>query len=72
MTLDDFFSRVHATLQPALSVGRLVGQSVTLYLFFYGFVSLTSLLLPKWSGDLKYGPAHRQATSVAVYPAVFP
>ena len=53
------FSRVHATLQPALSVGRsvgrLVGRSVTLY-FFYDFISLTSLLLPKWSGDLKYGP----------------
>ena len=57
------FNRVHATLQPALSVGqsvgwsvgRSVGRSVTLY-FFYDFISLTSLLLPKWSGDLKYGP----------------
>ena len=53
------FSRVHATLQPALSVGWsvgwLIGQSVTLY-FFYDFISLTSLLLPKWPGDLKYGP----------------
>ena len=27
----------------------------TLY-FFYDFISLTSLLLPKWSSDLKYGP----------------
>ena len=27
------FSRVHATLQPALSVGRSVGWSVTLYFF---------------------------------------
>ena len=43
------FSRVHATLQPALSVGRLVGHT----LLFYDFISLTSLLLPKWSGDLK-------------------
>ena len=52
-----FFSRVHATLQPALSVGQSVGWSVghTL-LFFYDFISLTSLLLPKWSGDLKNGP----------------
>ena len=54
-----FFSRVHATQQPALSVGwlvgLLVGWSVKLY-FFYDYVSLTSLLLPKWSGDLKYGP----------------
>ena len=44
------FSRVHATLQPALSVGRLVGRLVgwlvTLY-FFYDFISLTSLLWPK-------------------------
>ena len=45
---------MHATLQPALSVGQLVGWSVTLY-FFYDFISLTSLLLPKWSGHLKNG-----------------
>ena len=38
-----------------LSVGRLVGWSVTLN-FFYDFISLTSLLLPKWSDNLKYGP----------------
>ena len=49
------FSRVHATLHPALSVGWLVGWSVTLY-FFYDFYFWTSLLLPKWSSDLKYGP----------------
>ena len=66
----EFFSRVHATLQPALSVGRSVGQSVTLY-FFYVLFSSTSLLLPKWSGDLKYGPCPPNATSVAVYPALF-
>ena len=52
------------------SVGRLVGWSVTLY-FFYDFISLASLLLPKWSGDLKMAPAHPRATSVAVYPALF-
>ena len=46
---------MHATLQPALSVGRSVGWSVTLY-FLNDFITLTSLLLPKWSGDLKYGP----------------
>ena len=45
------FSRVHATLQPALSVGR----SVTFY-FFYDFNFLTPQLLPKWSIELKYGP----------------
>ena len=52
------FSRVHATLQPALSVGRSVGWSVgwSHFTFFYDFISLTSLLLPKWSGDLKYCP----------------
>ena len=33
------------------SVGRLVTLN-----FFYDFISLTSLLLPKWSCDLKYGP----------------
>ena len=50
------------------SVGGLVGRSVTLYFFFNDFISLTSLLLPKWSGP---APAHRHATSVAVYPALF-
>ena len=58
--IGDTFGRVHATLQPALSVSQsvswLVGWSVTLC-FFYDFISLTSLLLPKWSGDLKYGPS---------------
>ena len=48
------FSRVHATLRPALSVPRSDGWSH--FTFFYDFFSLTSLLLPKWSGDLKYGP----------------
>ena len=50
------FSRVHATLQPALSVGRSVGPLVRHTLLFYDFITLTSRLLPKWSGDLKYGP----------------
>ena len=35
------------------SVGQLVGRSVTLY-FFNDLISLTSLLLPKWFGDIKY------------------
>ena len=48
--LSVIFSRVHATLQPAL-----VGRSV-MFDFFYDFISLTSLLLPKWSIDLKHGP----------------
>ena len=53
------FSRVHDTLQSALffrwSVSWSVGRSVTHY-FFYDLISLTSLLLPKWSSDLKYSP----------------
>ena len=53
------FSRVHATLHPALSVGqsvsRSVSWSVTLY-FFHDIYFSTSLLLPKWSSDLKCGP----------------
>ena len=47
---------MHATLQPALSVGRSVGRLVGHTLLFYHFIFLTLLLLPKWSGDLKYGP----------------
>ena len=46
-------TRLYTPLCP--SVGRSVGWLVTLY-FFYDFIFLTSLLLPKWSGDLKYGP----------------
>ena len=48
------FSRVHATLHPALSVRPLVCRSH--FSFFYESYSLTSLLQPKWSSDLKYGP----------------
>ena len=51
-------------------VGRLVSQLVELC-FFYDFISLTTLLLPKWSGDLGTAPAHPHATGVAVYPALF-
>ena len=54
-----FFSRVLRVSTPRFvrqSVGWLVGWSVTFY-FFYDFYSLTLLLLPKWSGDLKYGPS---------------
>ena len=56
-----FLVACYATLHPALSVGRSVCLSVTFYFFyffyfFYEFYFRTSLLLPKWSGDLKYGP----------------
>ena len=37
-----FLSRMHMTLQPTLSVGRLVSH----FTFFHDFISLTSLLLP--------------------------
>ena len=53
---------MHATLQPALLVGQLVGPSVgrlvgrSRFTFLYDFTSLTLLLLPEWSGDIKYGP----------------
>ena len=47
------FGRVLRTSTP-----RFVGPSVrpSHFTFFYHFISLTSLLLPKWSGDHKYGP----------------
>ena len=46
------FSRVHATLQLALSVGWLVCH----VLLFFMILFFDPLLLPKWSSDLKYGP----------------
>ena len=61
--LPSFLVACYATLHPALSVRPSVGlsvrpsvcPSVTFY-FFYGFYSLTSLLLHKWSSELKHGP----------------
>ena len=49
------FSRVLRNFTPRF-VGRSVGRSVGHTLFFYDFYFRTSLLLPKWSSDLKYGP----------------
>ena len=43
------------TLQPTLSVRPSIGRTVMFH-FFYDFTSLTPLLLPEWSSDLKYGP----------------
>ena len=48
------FSRLLRDSTPRF-VGQSVGRLVTLY-FFYDFYFWTSLLLPKWSCDLKYGP----------------
>ena len=52
------FSRVHATLHPALLVRRSVRRSIRQSHFtFSAFLSfLALLLLPKCSADLKYGP----------------
>ena len=48
-----FLVTCYATLH--WSVGTSVGPSVTLFWFFF-LRSLASLLLPKWSSDIKYGP----------------
>ena len=52
------FSRMDTTLHPALSICRSVGQSVSWshFTLSYDFYFWTSLHLPKWSSDLKYGP----------------
>ena len=69
---------MHATLQPALSVGRsvgrLVGRSVGRSHFTFFFMIL--LLLPPCSCPnclvtSNMAPAHPHAISVAVYPALF-
>ena len=49
------FSRVLRDSTPHF-VRRLVCWSVGHTLLFHDFYFLTSLLLPKWSSDLKYGP----------------
>ena len=53
-----FLVACHATLHPALSVRRSVRPSVrhTLLFFLFFLRSLASLLLPKWSSDLKNSP----------------
>ena len=66
------FSRVHATLQPALSVRRLVGLSVGLsrFTFFYDFILWPHCSCPNGLVTSNMAPAHPHATSVAVYPAL--
>ena len=74
------FSRVHATLQPALSVRPSVGPSVRwsvrpsvrhtlLFLGFCGFWPHCSYLNDQVTSNT--APAHPHATGVAVYPALF-
>ena len=55
ITAVEIFSRVLCDSTPRY-VRRLVWWSVGHTLLFYDFYFLTSLLLPKWSSDLKYGP----------------
>ena len=52
------FNHVNATLQPILSIHPSVGCLVSRSrrTLFYDLISLTTLQLPKWSSDLKYGP----------------
>ena len=67
------FSRVHATLEPALSVRRLVGLSVGLsrFTFFYDFILWPHCSCPNGLVTSNMAPAHPHATSVAMYPALF-
>ena len=54
MLKNQFLVACYATLHLALSVRRSVRPS---HFTFFGFLrSMASLLLPKWSSDLKYGP----------------
>ena len=50
------FSRVHATLQPALSVRWSVVRGLTHFTFSAFLRFLAILLLHKCSADIKYGP----------------
>ena len=47
-----FLVACYVTLHPAISVRRSVGPFVTFYFFFS---SMASLLLPKWTKNLKWG-----------------
>ena len=64
------FGHVPATLLSAWFFHWLVSWSVGwsgTHYFFYDLISLTSLLLPKWSN---MAPAYPHATWVALYPAL--
>ena len=69
----DIFSRVHATLQPALSVGRSVGWSVgrSNFTFFMILLLWPHCSCPNSLVTSNMALAHLHATSVAVYPALF-
>ena len=68
-----FFSRVHATLNLALSVGRLYGWSVGLshFTYFMIFIFGPHCSCPNGPVTSNMVPVHPHATSVAVYPALF-
>ena len=61
-----FFNRMHATLQPALSVGRLVTLYFFAILFLCPYCSCPNGLVTS-----NMAPAHPHVTLVAVYPALF-
>ena len=70
------FSRVHATLQPAMSVGRSVGPSVrpSVRISFFGVTGGFCVTAPAQMLGLTFfitAPAHPHTTSVAVYPALY-
>ena len=66
------FSRVHATLQPALSVGRSVGRSVGHILLFFMILFIwPHCTCPNGLVTSNMAPAHLHATSTAMYPALF-
>ena len=69
--LTPLFSRVHATLQPALSVCQSVGLLVTFYFFFTILFFWPHCSCPDGLVTSNMAPAHPHATSVAVYPALF-
>ena len=63
------FSRVHATLHPALSVGLSVCLSH--FTFFMFSIIGPHCSCPNGLVTSNMAPAHPHATSVAVYPALF-
>ena len=63
------FSRLHATLQPILSIGRSVGRSH--FTFFMILFLWPHCSCPNGLVTSNMSPAHPHATSVAVYLALF-
>ena len=62
-----FFIRVHAALQPALSVRPSVGHTLLFFMILFLWPHCTC---PHGLMTSDMAPAHPHATSVAVYPAL--